>query len=892
MNAPSSSFGPGSRLGPYEIRSHLGSGAMGEVYLARDPRLGREVAIKVLPADRLTDVDRRRRFVAEARAASALNHPGIVTIHEIDTADGIDFIVMEYVAGQPLAALIPSQGMRLSDVLTLAIPMAEALARAHAVGIVHRDLKPANVMVGREGAVKILDFGLAKLVSPDGAVDERDTTTMDLVGEPASRAGRIAGTPAYMSPEQATGQKVDARSDVFSFGALLYEMVTGRRPFSGATTEETLAAVARDPPRAPSALVTGLPHDFEKLILRCLQKDPDRRFQSMLDLRVELREIQEELAAGAQPPSRRRRPWMAAMLVASVVAAFAVLQGWRRPALPAPQVVPLTSTPGNERDAEFSPDGEQIAFSWDGGQGREDEPTNLDIWVKLIGGSEVRRLTSDPRVDRFPAWSPDGKQIAFIRGGAYFTLSRRTIYVISPLGGTERKLADFPAVNAQMSWSPDSRWLATARSSRDAEVEPRPRGIYLLSAGDGAARALTAPEGQALDAQPAFSPDGRALAFARLHDETGARQDVLVLPLDQDSAVAGPPRVVARNVPSDGGLQPGLRWTRDGQWLVYGTVRAFVFRLERVRADGAGGPETVELAGRGACCPATVAGRDRLAFTQSRDNNDILRWYPDRAPAPILESSYADFNPSFSPDGRHIAFSSGRSGQQEVWIADADGANPRQFTRGAGYHRGLPIWSPDGRRLVYGMRNDEGRWDVWIIDADGANPRQLTFGPGDSRGYAFSPDGRFVYVSSNPEGRFAIWRLPVEGGRLERVTGDGARSAVVTLDGRTLLFDTPALMAKVLAGGAERQIAPCVQQRGFAATRVGVFYLECAPGRSQAPFHLVDLDTGKDRVIGHMPVSRLDPRFQGLSVSPDGSNVVFAKYVSEGDDLMMIDNFR
>jgi len=287
VTGPSSGVGPGSRLGPYEIRSHLGSGAMGEVYLARDSRLGRDVAVKVLPADRLTDVDRRRRFVQEARAASALNHPGIVTIHEIDTAEGIDFIVMEYVAGQPLAALIPSHGMRLTDVLALAIPMAEALSRAHAAGIVHRDLKPANVMVGREGVVKILDFGLAKLVSPDGDVDERDTTTMDAVGEPASRAGRIAGTPAYMSPEQATGAKVDARSDVFSFGALLYEMVTGRRPFVGATTEETLAAVARDPPRAPSALVTGLPHDFEKLILRCLQKDPDRRFQSMLDVKVD-----------------------------------------------------------------------------------------------------------------------------------------------------------------------------------------------------------------------------------------------------------------------------------------------------------------------------------------------------------------------------------------------------------------------------------------------------------------------------------------------------------------------------------------------------------------------------------------------------------------------------
>jgi serine/threonine protein kinase len=254
----------GSKLGPYEVLSLLGAGGMGEVYRARDPRLGREVAIKVLPAERMGDENRRRRFVQEARAASALNHPSIVTIHEIESADGIDFIVMEYVPGKSLDELIPRQGMKVGEVLRIAIPIADAVARAHAAGIVHRDLKPANVAVGTDGAVKVLDFGLAKLVAEEEADSAaRETKTEHADGGRLSRSGTVAGTAGYMSPEQATGSKVDARSDVFSFGAMLYEMVTGRQAFGGNSTAERLAAVLREQPKAPSDVVTGLPRDLE-----------------------------------------------------------------------------------------------------------------------------------------------------------------------------------------------------------------------------------------------------------------------------------------------------------------------------------------------------------------------------------------------------------------------------------------------------------------------------------------------------------------------------------------------------------------------------------------------------------------------------------------------------
>jgi eukaryotic-like serine/threonine-protein kinase len=317
---------PGSKLGPYEVIALIGAGGMGEVYRARDPRLNREVAIKVLPADRVSDDDRRRRFVQEAHAASALNHPHIITIYEIESANGIDFIVMEYVRGKSLDALIPRHGMRLGEVLRIAIPVADALAAAHARGIIHRDLKPANVMVGTDGAVKVLDFGLAKLSGSNDAADDHLTHT---AAGGLSAPGTIAGTAAYMSPEQATGGPVDARSDIFSFGALLYEMVTGARAFAGTSTADTLSAVIRAQPKSPTALVSTLPADLEKVILRCLRKDLQRRFQHIDDVKIALQDIKEESDSGAAasaPVARTRRTPLIAALVATVL----LISGLRR----------------------------------------------------------------------------------------------------------------------------------------------------------------------------------------------------------------------------------------------------------------------------------------------------------------------------------------------------------------------------------------------------------------------------------------------------------------------------------------------------------------------------------------------------------------------------------
>ena len=416
---------PGSKLGPYEVLALIGAGGMGEVYRARDTRLGRDVALKILRADRHGDEAGRRRFEQEARTASALNHPNIATLHDFASADGIDFIVMEYVDGRPLSALLRGK-LSVADAIRLAIPIADALARAHTAGIIHRDLKPANIVVANDGTVKVLDFGIAKLVERPAAGGDQETVTERTTSSAIRQPAAFDGTPGYVSPEQAAGERVDARSDIFSFGALLYEMVTGRRAFQGSSPAETIAQVMRDQPRPPSEITPGVPRDLERLILRCLRKERERRVQFMADVKVELQEIAEApgvpQTAQRPPVHDRRLAWTAgAVLIALAIAATALFV-WRgrEIARPHPRVVPLTVTRGIEASPNFSPDGRQLAFAWDGEPAAAGVPTNFDLWLKLPGGSEARRLTSDAADDMGPSWSPDGRQIAFQRGRAGF----------------------------------------------------------------------------------------------------------------------------------------------------------------------------------------------------------------------------------------------------------------------------------------------------------------------------------------------------------------------------------------------------------------------------------------------------------------------------------------
>ncbi len=866
---------------------------MGEVYRARDTRLGRDVAIKILPAERVADPARRARFVREARAASALNHPHIVTIHEIESAEGVDFIVMELVSGKTLDAVIPRQGMHFGEALRIAIPLADALAAAHAAGIVHRDLKPSNVMVTPDGMVKVLDFGLAKLVHNEPAGVEGRTETLAGESGPVSRPGLVAGTAGYMSPEQASGGRVDARSDVFAFGVLLYEMVTGRRAFPGGSSAEALAAVLRDHPRPPGEVVPHLPKELERIILRCLRKEPERRFQHVEDVKVELQEVREETesqAAARGAVARKRSRWrrlagMAAGVIVLALATVATLWQLRREELPAPRLVQLAAARQAQR-ASFSPDGNQIAF-----QSTGERRDNSDIWLKIVGEAESRRLTTDPAVDSYPAWSPDGRQIAFRRRPLQSDTG--SICLVSPLGGSERRLLDFPA-RGYLSWSPDGRWLAAGRARSEGETTPESGGIHLIPIGGGEPRAVTFPKPPASDGSPAFSPDGRALAYASCGPAYWDPPcDAYVLPLDSELR----PQAEARRITRQRLWILGLAWTRDGRSIVGGGGLEGDY-LWRVRADGGSPPERVELAGRDAYAPSTARSQDRLAFTRFLWDSVIYRLDLGGSPTPLIDSTGRDINAQHSPDGRRIAFASRRSGDRnEVWLADADGANPARLTRGPGRFQGSPRWSPDGRTIAFDSRSDEGQWDIWTIGVDGLGLRQVTHDLSFAHVPSFSRDERWIYFSSNRTGREEVWRVAAAGGREEQVTHEGGSLPFESFDGRTLYYlrsardAGDALLARPTGGGAERTVLRCVNVTSYAVGPQGIFHVDCsapdAPSPSQRVLRYWDAKTGQDRAVATFEA----PMTFYLSVSPDGRSVLYDRS-TQGYDLMMIENFR
>jgi serine/threonine protein kinase len=479
---------------------------MGEIYKSRDTRLNRFVAIKVLPPELLTDAARKQRFIQEAQAASALNHPNIITIHDISIDNGRDYLVMEHVPGKTLEALIPRTGMRLGELLKIAIQVAQGLSVAHAAGIIHRDLKPSNIMVSESGVVKIIDFGLAKLTERREVSEDDVTLTMSAKTD----AGTVLGTAAYMSPEQAEGKPLGARSDIFSFGAVLYEMATGRRAFPGDSKMAILSAVLNQEPKPLSNAAPGLPPEFERIVMRCLRKDPGKRQQDMTDVKLLLEELREESESGklvtavASKAHRRRRPWVAtaAALVALVggTGLWLALNREERPL----HVIPLTTYAGSENFPSFSPDGNQVVFSWNG-----EKQDNWDLYVKMIGNATALRLTTDAASDVLPAWSPDGRQIAFLKDG-----ERAGIYLISPLGGPEQKIADsLGAFDREVSfdfmtetvragppaWSTDGKFLILAKPRHLPKTGLNDGALFLVPVQGGEPRILLA----------LLRPDGR-----------------------------------------------------------------------------------------------------------------------------------------------------------------------------------------------------------------------------------------------------------------------------------------------------------------------------------------------------------------------------------------------
>jgi Tol biopolymer transport system component/predicted Ser/Thr protein kinase len=873
---------------------------MGVVYKARDTRLGRFVAIKALNAKTALDPEHRLRFVQEAKAASALNHRGIVAVHDITSEGGADFIIMEYVQGHTLDQLIRRGGLKLTVALDYAVQIADALAKAHAAGIVHRDIKPSNVIVTDDDVVKVLDFGLAKLATGgESAIDAGASThTADLAGTPPTGQRQLLGTVAYMSPEQASGRRVDARSDIFSFGSLLYEMVTGVRAFDSDSSATTLAAVIAREPRPPSALSKNVPRDLERIILRCLKKELGRRVQAMADVAVELEEIRTESAAVPAAAAATRNPgawWPRRALVALAIATTgtAAWSLWPRAGV-TPTIDRLTSYSGSELFPRFSPDGTQVAFAWDGGT-----DLNTDIYIKRLGEEASLRLTTNPGVDSVPAWSPDGNRIAFVRQFKDET----SVYLTSRVPDSERKLADLrPTIPLiylmHLSWSPDGKWIVTdVRGAKGAS-------LALLPVAGGDQRMLITSSG--LDKSycyAEFSPTGKWIAFAQCKGKDGVPGDsdpcdIFLLALDERFNARGEPRQLTRQA----SVIRGISWTPDEHSLVYASLFGGEMRLWRVALSG-GQPERLEVAVQGEFPTVSPVGR-RLAYSHDESTEwDIWKLAANATPVRVLSSSRAEHDPQLSPDGTKVAFATDRAGRgREIWVSTLDGQSAIPVAQATGRGMGTPRWSPDGRWLAFDAQSEpDGNWDIYVIDAAGGQPRQLTRDPAFDNFPSWSRDGKSIYFRSMRSGRSEVWRMPLTAGAPVQITTTGGASAWESWDGETLYYTrhdglgpagrSPGLFARPLAGGPERQVLKAVWQWDFYPVRDGIYYIVVADTQNQETFELrfLEFSAGQSTLVTTFQALV----GQGLTATGDGGTILYSGKPPElGADLMLVQNFR
>jgi Tol biopolymer transport system component len=878
MLSPARRFTPGAMIGPYRVVERLGAGGMGEVYRATDTRLSRDVALKVLASGSLADPERKRRFLSEARAVSALNHPNIVTFYDLLSDCGEDVLLLEYVPGTTLDRLIGKRGLRLREALEYAIQIADGLAGAHQAGIVHRDLKPSNIIVSQSGTVKILDFGLAKFVSQEPARER--TQTME------TAEGRILGTVAYMSPEQADGRAVDARSDIFSFGVVLHEMLTGRKVFQRATSTSTLAAILSEEP----APVEGVPESLRTLLGRCLRKPVARRAQSMADIKVALEDIREESErpeADSRPRGRSKLLWSSGVVLLLLVAAvvfWAVLGNRTSPATL--RVEPLTTYPGIEAFPSFSPDGNQVAFSWNG-----EKQDNVDIYVKLIGAGLPLRLTSDPADDLAPKWSPDGASIAFLRK---LPASKVAVMLISPLGGPERKVAELSDVSPLMwehpslDWTPDAKHLAV----QDGPLDGSHVALYLLSLDTGEKQRLTQPPPKIPgDSTPAFSPDGRMLAFTR---QTGiAVSDLYVVPLSGTFIPQGEPRrITFENRRSN---HPA--WMPGGRELVFYSNRDGGDGLWRVAADGGSPPRRLPL-GEGGYNPEISRRGSRLVFGRAWDDDNI--WKIDlpethsRSASTLksslfIASSRIDRSVRVSPDGKRFAFVSTRSGYQEIWVSESYGRNAVQLTTLRSY-TGTPSWSPDGQRVSFDC-NMTGHVEVYVVNAGGGRPKQITSGNSDNAMPTWSHDGKWIYFGSVRSGERQIWKMPSAGGEAIQVTRRGGYFPLESPDGAYLFYtkDDPvgAVWKMPLPAGEEARIMDSVKQRAFVPVHDGIYFLAPAPSR-KATLRFYAFASGQTSMLGTIE----KPTLLYLDASPDGRSLFYSQEDQTAADLMLVENFH
>ncbi len=801
------SLSPGTLLGRYKIRSRLGAGGMGEVYLAEDTTLRRSVAIKVLTGDYTQNEQRLRRFEREAYAASSLNHPNIVTIYEIGSEGDLHFIVNEYVDGESLRQYLLAHELELREVLDLAIQVASALSTAHQNGIVHRDIKPENIMLRRDGYVKVLDFGLAKLALESEAVpaDTEASTQMLLVTEP----GQVMGTINYMSPEQVRGHEVDARTDIFSLGVILYEMLTRQRPFTGTTKSDVLAAVLMVEPRPLPESFPEIPAELNRIVLKTLKKDRDERYQTAKELLIDLKSLRQELefeaktgrsipvvpgiakpapqtnqsehhSATARQPDvtftiselfinevkthpRRTTATLAIVAVIFVAGGFGLYRLVRlaqRPEIFQNMRLTKATFAGNAADGQvsISPDGRYVVYV-------VDDAGQQSLWVRQLATSTDLPLVP-PREVKYHGltFSPDGNYVYYV---VLETKGLAVLYKVGSLGGNPRKLVE--DADGPVAVSPDGTQVAFLRENQKLMIA--------TSDGDGVKTLSTAEPGKSLG-YPTWSPNGEVIVCVLYSSADRSRGLVEISVRDGRQKTFGK---------FDWLSLPGIAWVPDGSGLLL-SARDSDSKVLQIwlmsYPDGQLRRITNDLS-LYVGVSLTADGKT-LASVQAEQVSNIWAIDMDSSRSArrlTFEAGRYDgyVGVAITSDGR-VVYNSRASGIWDLWIVNSDGSNNRQLTFNARDNHS-PSVTPDGRHVVF-ISNRSGRDELWRMDLDGTNPKQLTDSPASEALPSCSPDGKWVVYHLADEFRATIWRVSIDGGTPIQLSTDNIGRPVVSPDGK------------------------------------------------------------------------------------------------------------